>query len=426
MSFKNSRRGNLEIKLNEFSYSQLNSEQRELALNAAIEIKARERTIWENILAIGNKLIEVKQSLGHGYFLAWVEKEFGWSERYAQKYMKIASELTNEFLNTNDRSHLSKETSSLNTNDRLHLPNDSSNTNDRSHLSKDTSNSNTNDRLLLPSNLPSSLTALYQLAMGLSDAESDEEKTTLLGRVEQETESKGKALTEAEIKKIRAEIEAEFRSKQESLFDELRQTQLQVTDAYYKVECATRQQVAAESENKKLKEYKRYYEETYQQKKLIEGDLRNTKDELSKLNKKIERLAQEKETEKNKAVKEYVAQNSAQLQQQRDELQQSLEYREQEQERFQSAIDSLKAQYDQAKDLTRRHQVLRNLLDLFQEINKKTVADQQYLIPTPPTEMMEEYKVLIKQFRLWADVMEDAISEDKNQPIIDVITKVKS
>jgi uncharacterized membrane protein YccC len=113
-----------------------------------------------------------------------------------------------------------------------------------------------------------------------------------------------------------------------------------------------------------------------------------------------------------------VAKNSAQLQQQREELQQSLEYMEQEQERFQSALDSLKAQYNQAKDLTRRHQVLRNLLDLFQEINKKTVADQQYLIPTPSTEMVEEYKLLIKQFRLWADVMEDAITQDKNQPII--------
>jgi hypothetical protein len=376
-----------------FTYSQLNPEQRELALNAAIEIKARERAIWENILAIGNKLIEVKQSLGHGYFLAWIEKEFGWSERYAQKYMKIASELTNEFLNTNDRSHLSKQTSNL----------------------------NTNDRLLLPSNLPSSLTALYQLAAGLSNSESDEEKTALLGRVEQETESKGKALTEAEIKKIRAEIESEFRSQQRTLFDELQQTKLQVTDAYYKIECATRQQVAAESENKKLKEYKRYYEETYQQKKVIEGDLRNTKDELSKLNKKIERLAQEMETEKNKAVKEYVAKNSAQLQQQRDELQQSLEYMEKEQERFQSAIDSLKAQYDQAKDLNSHRQGLRNLMSLFQEINQ-----QQSLILNPPADMMEEYKLLIKQFRLWADVMEDVISEEKNQPIIEVITKVKS
>jgi hypothetical protein len=56
MSFKHSKLVNMEIKLNEFSYSQLNSEQRELALNAAIEIKARERTIWENILAIGNKV----------------------------------------------------------------------------------------------------------------------------------------------------------------------------------------------------------------------------------------------------------------------------------------------------------------------------------------------------------------------------------
>ena len=127
------------------------------------------------------------------------------------------------------------------------------------------------------------------------------------------------------------------------------------------------------------------------------------------------------ETEKNKAVKEYVAKNSAQLQQQREELQQSLEYMEQEQERFQSALDSLKAQYDQAKDLNSHRQGLRNLMSLFQEINQ-----QQSLILNPPADMMEEYKLLIKQFRLWADVMEDVISEEKNQPIIEVITKVKS
>jgi chromosome segregation ATPase len=355
-----------------FTYSQLNPEQRELALNAAIEIKARERTIWENILAIGNKLIEVKQALGHGYFTDWIQKEFEWHETYARKYMKIAEEL---------------------------------------------GKAKRDDRLVLPN----SLTALYQLAAGLSDSESEEEKTALIGRVEQETESKGKALTEAEIKKIRAEIESEFRSKQETLFDELRQTQLQVTDAYYKVECATRQQVAAESENKKLKEYKRYYEETYQQKKLIEGDLRNTKDELSKLNKKIERLAQEMETEKNKAVKEYVAKNSAQLQQQREELQQSLEYMNQEHHELQLKIDHLKTEYDHVHDLNSHRQGLRNLMSLFQEINQ-----QQSLLLNPPADMMEEYKLLIKQFRLWADVMEDVISEEKNQPIIEVSTKVKS
>jgi chromosome segregation ATPase len=116
-----------------------------------------------------------------------------------------------------------------------------------------------------------------------------------------------------------------------------------------------------------------------------------------------------------------VAKNSAQLQQQREELQQSLEYMNQEHHELQLKIDHLKTEYDHVHDLNSHRQGLRNLMSLFQEINQ-----QQSLLLNPPADMMEEYKLLIKQFRLWADVMEDVISEEKNQPIIEVSTKVKS
>ena len=82
---------------------------------------------------------------------------------------------------------------------------------------------------------------------------------------------------------------------------------------------------------------------------------------------------------------------------------------------LQLKIDHLKTEYDHVHDLNAHRQGLRNLINLFQEINQ-----QQSLLLNPPVDMMEEYKLLIKQFRLWADVMEDVISEDKNQPIIDV------
>ncbi|NEQ23591.1 MAG: DUF3102 domain-containing protein [Microcoleus sp. SIO2G3] len=42
------------------------------------------------MIQIGNKLIEVKKQLGHGYFRAWLKIEFHWSERSAQKFMSAA------------------------------------------------------------------------------------------------------------------------------------------------------------------------------------------------------------------------------------------------------------------------------------------------------------------------------------------------
>src|SRR5262245_35918185 len=47
------------------------------------------RTTAAGIVLIGQHLTDVKGMLGHGQFLDWLAKEFGWSERSARKFMQV-------------------------------------------------------------------------------------------------------------------------------------------------------------------------------------------------------------------------------------------------------------------------------------------------------------------------------------------------
>jgi hypothetical protein len=42
------------------------------------------------IIAIGERLIKAKKLAGHGNWLPWLKREFGWSERTARNYMAVA------------------------------------------------------------------------------------------------------------------------------------------------------------------------------------------------------------------------------------------------------------------------------------------------------------------------------------------------
>jgi hypothetical protein len=53
----------------------------------ADEIRSKIETVGD-IIAIGGLLVEAKKQLGHGKFLPWIEREFDFSERTAQNYMK--------------------------------------------------------------------------------------------------------------------------------------------------------------------------------------------------------------------------------------------------------------------------------------------------------------------------------------------------
>lgn len=59
-----------------------------------IEIKALMRRTTRNILEIGEKLIEVKERLGHGRFGEWLKAEFEWSQDTAERFMNVAKRLS--------------------------------------------------------------------------------------------------------------------------------------------------------------------------------------------------------------------------------------------------------------------------------------------------------------------------------------------
>lgn len=74
-----------------FSYAALSREDEAEVRQVAERIKLRLRRTAEDIIEIGRDLTAMKEKLGHGQFLPWIEAEFDMSERYAQALMQIAS-----------------------------------------------------------------------------------------------------------------------------------------------------------------------------------------------------------------------------------------------------------------------------------------------------------------------------------------------
>jgi hypothetical protein len=56
----------------------------------ANDIRLRGRQSVENIIEVGNDLIEAKKICGHGNWLPWLKAEFGWSHDTAKRYMQCA------------------------------------------------------------------------------------------------------------------------------------------------------------------------------------------------------------------------------------------------------------------------------------------------------------------------------------------------
>lgn len=74
-----------------FDYAALTPEQADLARNATAYIDARHKGMASSMLEIGQKLNEVKASLGHGNFTSWLAASFTMTNRTAQHYMQAAS-----------------------------------------------------------------------------------------------------------------------------------------------------------------------------------------------------------------------------------------------------------------------------------------------------------------------------------------------
>ena len=50
---------------------------------------ARSASVVGDVIEIGRRLAECKEHVGHGGWLPWLEREFGWKERTAQNFMQV-------------------------------------------------------------------------------------------------------------------------------------------------------------------------------------------------------------------------------------------------------------------------------------------------------------------------------------------------
>lgn len=73
-----------------FAYGDLDAGLATQLREHATFIKDRNKRMHEDAIAIGARLLAVKDSLPHGRFLPWVEAECGWTARTAQNLMSAA------------------------------------------------------------------------------------------------------------------------------------------------------------------------------------------------------------------------------------------------------------------------------------------------------------------------------------------------
>lgn len=73
-----------------FDYASLDARTRAKVQQRTRDIRDRLLKTAESTRQMGEWLIEVKEALGHGKFGEWLKAEFGWSERSAQRLMKVA------------------------------------------------------------------------------------------------------------------------------------------------------------------------------------------------------------------------------------------------------------------------------------------------------------------------------------------------
>lgn len=73
-----------------FHYSELDPGTAAFVEGRTSEIRVLVRRSATDITEIGGKLIQVKERIGHGLFGVWLEQEFGWTDRTAQRFMNVA------------------------------------------------------------------------------------------------------------------------------------------------------------------------------------------------------------------------------------------------------------------------------------------------------------------------------------------------
>lgn len=75
-----------------FEYTSLDAETSQFVQQQTGEIRTLMRRTAQGIVEVGQKLIEVKEKLGHGRFLDWLEAEFEWTHETARRFMTVAQQ----------------------------------------------------------------------------------------------------------------------------------------------------------------------------------------------------------------------------------------------------------------------------------------------------------------------------------------------
>lgn len=74
----------------------IDSEVSDFVQERTTEIKTLVNRTARDIIEIGEKLIQVKDKLGHGRFGVWLKAEFKWDERTARNFMSVADKFRSE------------------------------------------------------------------------------------------------------------------------------------------------------------------------------------------------------------------------------------------------------------------------------------------------------------------------------------------
>lgn len=72
-----------------FDYTLLSFKTKVIVQEHANEIKSLMRRTAQDIINIGQKLIEAKEQLGHGHFEVWLRAELNWGQWTARKFMQV-------------------------------------------------------------------------------------------------------------------------------------------------------------------------------------------------------------------------------------------------------------------------------------------------------------------------------------------------
>jgi len=75
-----------------FDYGSMKPSLAEHLRSAAKRIRERIKRTLEDIIAIGQDLLQMKGSLAHGQFGPWMLAEFGWTDRTARNFMAVAEQ----------------------------------------------------------------------------------------------------------------------------------------------------------------------------------------------------------------------------------------------------------------------------------------------------------------------------------------------